>query len=322
MRSVRIILFLFAVALPPAYGANPLRALCGLISRAAERVSAMVWRQPPPITLISTKFEKGFPGNFEPVDVLGKGTYGVVVRMRLDGKDLSVKVPSKPEDALTLHLLEREREANERLGRWARIYKGENPGEVALVYEYVAGTPLSQYLHENVISPDQALKLIEQVDKARERITAAGLADNDFKESNLILAEDGTIHPIDMGCVGFLNRPDRHPSQGHTVGTPTHMRAVQMGGELNDWRNDLYAASIVNARIMAAARHSPLKYAVKFPGIGVEYESLVPREVYEIIHAEMSKYSGVAEFRELDTPAPRAFGSPGSATLPTINVSE
>lgn len=296
----RLFLAGYLLVLPSAHAANKVQQLClafmslvGGAPRSATVAAPPAGRLP---RVVSASFENGLPQGTQVLAQLGEGAYGVVHHARIDNREVSLKVLIKP-DAESIVLLRREAEANARLARVATVYQGRREGEFALAYDHVPGIPLHKYLAQTPLTPFQAEALIAQVRIARERLRAAGIVHNDFKEANLIVAPDGTIHPIDLGMVGFSHPADIHPFRGYSGGTPLYMSLEQMRGRMNRPENDDHALLVVEATIRGYARKSPEDYLVRFPGLGQMDSDRVSFEVYEVLRDHFAKSPGVAEFR-------------------------
>jgi serine/threonine protein kinase len=201
--------------------------------------------------------------------VVGSGGFGVVYRASLRSLQhlpLAVKFCLDPAMAQTLN---RERGLLERLMRaggesWSprvvRLYGYDLEYTTPyLVYEYVTGGDLLQYLNERrytlgrELTPDEILDLIVQITEALAFVHSKGLVHRDLKPAN-ILVESDVLKLADFGLGGVtadsvMNTRANHVETMATMfrgaGTPLYMAPEQRRGQPPDPRHDLFSLGVL-----------------------------------------------------------------------------
>ncbi|MCH8200044.1 MAG: serine/threonine protein kinase, partial [Chloroflexi bacterium] len=188
-------------------------------------------------------------GNYELLDVLGRGGQGVVYRARhADGHDAAVKVVAgAPSDALIARFQREQAMASEIDSPYAvKIYDyGEESGSYYIAMELVSGS-LSGLLKDTpVLSTDRALHITDQIAAALEAAVAVhpGFVHRDIKPPNVLLADDGSVKVADFGTA--RSEEWRGLTQmGQVIGTPPYI-APEVTYERDpnklDVRADLYS---------------------------------------------------------------------------------
>jgi len=185
-------------------------------------------------------------------ELIGRGGMGAVYRaedVRL-GRKVAVKV-------LAPELAENER-FRERFLRESQlaasldhphivpIYAaGDAEGQLYLAMRYVDGYDLRQLLaREGRLSPERALRLLEQVGDALDAAHERGLIHRDVKPGNVLIAgRSGREHCYlaDFGLTKQTSSISGLTGTGELVGTVGYVSPEQIRGELVDRRADVYA---------------------------------------------------------------------------------
>jgi serine/threonine protein kinase len=118
---------------------------------------------------------------------------------------------------------------------------GHQDGLHYLVFEYLAGEPLSRRISEGAIPLAEALRYALQIAEALEYAHEQGIIHLDLKPSNVMLTRTG-VKLLDFG-IAELHYPDSgEPSRaGGTQGTPGYMAPEQLAGGETDPRTDIFA---------------------------------------------------------------------------------
>ncbi|MDP7729999.1 MULTISPECIES: serine/threonine-protein kinase PknD [Mycobacterium] len=192
-------------------------------------------------------------GRYRLFELLGAGGMGSVYRAHdtLLGRDVAVKV-LRTELATEPGYQERFRREAYAAGRLANphiipIYEaGEIDGRLYLVMPIVDGVDLHHVLDQaGPMSPQQAVRVVEQVAVALDAAHKSGLVHRDVKPSNLLMVGEEFVYLIDFGLVheataSRLTRTDIAP------GSPAYMAPERFrSGTIADARSDVYSLACV-----------------------------------------------------------------------------
>lgn len=211
-------------------------------------------------------------GRYRLLDLIGRGGMGEVWRARDESLDRQVAVkclnPIGPQqgDASIGQVL------RERFRREARVAAslqhrgitvvhdfGEDDGVLYLVMELLEGRNLSQLMEDNSQLPLAVVDIVEiteQVAHALAYTHDQGIIHRDLKPANIMRLTDGTVKICDFGIarlghdVGFTAKLT---GTNIAMGTPHYMSPEQIGGEVIDYRSDLYSLGCVLYEIATGA---------------------------------------------------------------------
>ncbi len=201
-------------------------------------------------------------GPYEFVAAIGAGGMGEVWRGRDTRLDRDVAIKILPDEFF------QDDERRERFKREARLLAAVNHPNIAtihsfeeidgrclLVQELVEGETLSARLAGGALSPEEVLRLGDQLADALAHAHERGVVHRDFKSANVILTPEGRAKVLDFGLAKRLggNVPDdtttrsRGPltEEGTVAGTPAYMAPEQLRGLPADERSDVWALGVV-----------------------------------------------------------------------------
>ncbi len=207
-------------------------------------------------------------GNYELVDLLGKGAMGRVFRARhvLLGREVAIKVLN-PDLAARPDIVDR-------FFREARVVNDidhenivevtdfvEAPGVAYLVMELLDGVSLREILKEKgrKYPPlSRLLGILIQVCEALEAAHAKGVVHRDLKPDNVfVVKRDGEdfVKVLDFGIAKLRDGGDDGAStmSGMILGTPHYMSPEQALGKSVDRLADVWAAGVVLYEVLAGA---------------------------------------------------------------------
>ena len=192
-------------------------------------------------------------GNFEIVEMIGRGGMGVVYLARDTKLKRSVALKSIPAD------LAADSTARRRFRREAELLASLNHPNIAVIHdileedtsgylilEYVPGETLAERIIREPLTLEEALSIGRQV---AEAITAAhekGIVHRDLKPGNIKITPDGRIKVLDFGLAkvpaGEGKGGDITETQpNRVIGTPAYMSPEQIRGGPIDRRTDIWS---------------------------------------------------------------------------------
>ncbi|MCV7076880.1 serine/threonine-protein kinase [Mycobacterium szulgai] len=173
---------------------------------------------------------------------------------------------------------------------------GEIDGRLYVDMRLVNGKDLQAILASEVLAPERAVKIIEQVASALRAAHRIGLVHRDVKPSNILVDEDDFAYLIDFGIARTTGEPSM-TGTGNVIGTWAYMAPERVTTGQTDPRGDTYALGCV--------LHECLTGSQPFPGDSLEQQigghlSLppprpstmrrgVPRELDGVIATAMAK---------------------------------
>jgi serine/threonine-protein kinase len=121
---------------------------------------------------------------------------------------------------------------------------GEIEGRLYVTMRLIKGRDLQAILHDRPLSPERAVRIIEQVAKALHAAHKVGLVHRDIKPSNILLDDDDFAYLIDFGIARAAGETGL-TSTGATVGTWSYMAPERFRSGTADARADIYALACV-----------------------------------------------------------------------------
>ena len=188
-------------------------------------------------------------GRFEIVRELGRGAQSVVYLAR--DPHLQREVAIK-----TLHFSRPDPQKNQQLLSEARMVSqlrhpnivpifeaGEEQGDLYLVFEYVPGLNLSEYLRANGrLTPVKAISILIPVLDAIAHAHAAGIIHRDLKPQNVLLDSENTPRVMDFGIAARVESG----SEGEAfMGTPGYMAPEYIERRECNEATDVFAAGLL-----------------------------------------------------------------------------
>jgi beta-lactam-binding protein with PASTA domain/predicted Ser/Thr protein kinase len=135
------------------------------------------------------------------------------------------------------------------------VYDQGTDGEhVFLVMELVRGRTLRDLLRERgVLSPAQAVSIMEPVLGALAAAHRAGLVHRDVKPENILLSDDGAVKVADFGLARAIEADASSTRTGLMMGTVAYCPPEQIARGSADARSDVYSAGIVLFELLTGA---------------------------------------------------------------------
>ena len=191
-------------------------------------------------------------GNFEIVEIIGRGGMGVVY-LALDTKlKRSVAVKSMPVE------MQANSNARMRFIREAELLASLNHPNIAVIHEiieeekfdylileYVPGETLAERIAREPLELEEALSIARQVAEAVSAAHEKGIIHRDLKPGNIKITPEGRVKVLDFGLAkapatqGKNEITETHP--GRVIGTPAYMSPEQARGKETDHRTDIWS---------------------------------------------------------------------------------
>ena len=192
-------------------------------------------------------------GRYRLFEKLGQGSMGAVYRAHDTalGRDVAIKL-LQPELAAEPGFQERFRREAYAAARLASpniipIYEtGEFDGRLYLVMPIIDGVDLNKVLKKDgPMSPQKAVRVVEQVAAALDAAHKSGLVHRDVKPSNLLMVGEDFVYLIDFGLVHEASA-GRLTLTNVAPGSPAYMAPERFNaGKSVDARADVYSLTCV-----------------------------------------------------------------------------
>jgi serine/threonine protein kinase len=130
---------------------------------------------------------------------------------------------------------------------------GEENGDLYLVFEYVPGKNLAEFLRDSgALSPVKALGILRPILDAVAHAHAQSIIHRDLKPSNILLDENGTPRVMDFGIAARVDSPGDNTEE--YSGTPAYMAPEYIEHRQNSERSDVFAAGLILFEMLAGRR--------------------------------------------------------------------
>ena len=122
--------------------------------------------------------------------------------------------------------------------------------ELLIVMEFVRGETLERLaLRMSLLTPEQALFVVDGVLSALAHTHRAGIVHCDIKPANIIVTAQGGVKIMDFGTARATGA-EHGTVHGYMMGTPAYMAPEQLLARELDGRTDLYAVGVLFYRLV------------------------------------------------------------------------
>ncbi len=205
-------------------------------------------------------------GNFEIVELLGRGGMGEVWRAR-DARlkrDVAIKVlpAALARDSDRISRFEREARAASALNHPNIVTVhdiGCDNGTYWIATELVRGETLRRMVEAGPVPAAKVIDIAAQVAAGLAAAHAAGLVHRDLKPDNIMVTRDGHVKILDFGLAKQWHMTADSTTadltdEGMVLGTAGYMSPEQVRGEPIDHRSDLFSFGVVLYEMLCGKR--------------------------------------------------------------------
>jgi serine/threonine protein kinase/tetratricopeptide (TPR) repeat protein len=208
-------------------------------------------------------------GNFEIVEMIGRGGMGVVYLARDTRLKRSVAIKCIPAG------LTGDSTAKTRFMREAELLASLNHPNIAVIHEiieedksgylileYVPGQTLSEHIAHQPLELEEVLSIGQQIADAVSAAHKKGVIHRDLKPDNIKITPEGRVKVLDFGLakpsVSESERSDVTATEpGRIIGTPAYMSPEQARGKSIDHRTDIWSFGCIMYQMLTG--HYPFE---------------------------------------------------------------
>src|ERR1022692_1486338 len=205
-------------------------------------------------------------GNFEIVELLGRGGMGEVYRARDSRlkRDVAIKVlpAGLARDPDRIARFEREARAagalnHPNIGAVHEIGRDDDTYWIAT--ELISGEPLASVIERGPLGVPRAVEIATQIAEGLAAAHAAGIVHRDLKPANIMVTRDGRVKILDFG-LALRQRTSQDSTtmhmtdEGTVLGTAGYMSPEQVRGETVDQRSDLFSFGVILYEMLGGKR--------------------------------------------------------------------
>lgn len=215
-------------------------------------------------------------GDYELLEVIGRGGMGVVYRARQLSLNRVVAVKmiheNRPSSEENRKRFFAEAEATARLTHpgIVSVYEvSEFDGHPFFSMQFVSGETLSERLKQGPVPQRSAAQIMAEVCRAIDYAHQQGVLHRDIKPSNIMLDSLNQVRVTDFGLAKFANSSDNLTRSGAVLGTPSYMSPEQASGRASQLgpRSDIYSLGAVLYHLLTGRppfiAESPLQLALQ-----------------------------------------------------------
>lgn len=266
-----------AIALSPEKRAEFLEQQCPADAGLRGEVQSLLaqkadsFLESGPVSAIKTLSPGAKLGNFEIVELIGRGGMGEVYRARDSRlkRDVAVKVlpAGLANDPDRIARFEREARSAGALNHpnIVAVYEiGRHDDVYWIATELVTGESLAKVVERGPMALPKALEIATQLADGLAAAHAAGIVHRDLKPANIMVTPAGLVKVLDFGLAKAAEPstggdPEESPSAtptraGVILGTAEYMSPEQARGVKVDKRTDIWAFGVVLYEVLTGKR--------------------------------------------------------------------
>ena len=200
-------------------------------------------------------------GRFEVIRVLGRGAQSVVylsydpnLQREVAIKTLHFSARQDRQNKIQALIQESRTVSKLRHPNIVPIFEvGEHDGDPYLVFEYVAGKTLAEFLHDSGALPAiEAVGIIGPVLEAVAHAHHNGVIHRDLKPSNILINGDGLPRVMDFGIATRV--ADGTGEEDGLTGTPAYMAPEYISRRVSNEKSDIFAVGLILYEMVAGRK--------------------------------------------------------------------
>ncbi len=253
-------------------------------------------------------------GRFELRGELGRGAQSIVY-LGFDPqlqREIAIKTLhfAQPDPAQNCALLDEARTVGKmRHPSIVPIFEaGEQDGDLYLVFEYVPGKNLADFLRQSgALPPIKAVSILRPILDAVAYAHAQGIIHRDLKPSNILLDDDGTPRVMDFGIAARLDSTS--DAADRITGTPAYMAPEYVLRREISECSDVFSAGLIlfemltGQRAVVADSVAAILQRLAREDIRLPQDSTVDEHLSSILHKAIARdpsvrYQTMAQFGE------------------------
>ena len=185
---------------------------------------------------------------------------------------------------------------------------GEQDGDLYLVFEYVPGKNLAEFLRQSdALPPIKAVSILRPILDAVAYAHAQGIIHRDLKPSNILLDDDGTPRVMDFGIATRVNCSSE--AADRITGTPAYMAPEYILRREISECSDVFSAGLIlfemltGQRAIVAESVTAILQKLVREDIKLPQEAAVDEHLSSILHKAIARdpsvrYQNMAQFGE------------------------
>ena len=185
---------------------------------------------------------------------------------------------------------------------------GEQDGDLYLVFEYVPGKNLAEFLRQSdALPPIKAVSILRPILDAVAYAHAQGIIHRDLKPSNILLDDDGTPRVMDFGIATRVNGASE--AADRITGTPAYMAPEYILRREISECSDVFSAGLIlfemltGQRAIVAESVTAILQKLVREDIKLPQEAAVDEHLSSILHKAIARdpsvrYQNMAQFGE------------------------
>jgi serine/threonine-protein kinase len=186
------------------------------------------------------------------------------------------------------------------------IDRGEDDGQQYIVFEYVDGENLKQFLERTGPLPTRrAVELALEIADALAFAHEHGLVHRDVKPQNVLLTPDGDAKVTDFGIARSLDVEHGVTQTGTVLGTSNYLSPEQASGQATTVATDVYSLGVVLYELLTGEVPFP---GENFVAVAMKHLNEQPPDVLEK-RPDVPLRLAAAVDRALEKDPARRFGS-------------